>query len=329
MKTPVKKVVDEYVAHEYPESIDREFRQWLLSDGHASEKEEALESMWAETPEDTTARFDESFERMRRLTGIADRHRVRGMRRVLNVWRAVAAVLLVALGAWGVWFATSQSPVQPDLLQSYIPKAEMSSLTLPDGTEVTLNANSTLLYPQRFEGATRCVYLAGEANFKVKPDEEHPFIVKSSDFQVTALGTEFNVVAYPEDDRITAILLSGKVKVDFDNLSRTAYLDPSQQLVYNRNTRKASKSAADIADATAWQRGLTVMRGLTPDEIFTRLARRYPYTFVYSPHGLSTDRYTLTFDADASLAEVMDITSRVMGNITYRIVDDKCYVSAR
>ncbi len=107
-------------------------------------------------------------------------------------------------------------PPGSGLLQAYIPTAETRNITLPDGTQVLINSQSTLLYPQQFTGDTRCVYLVGEANFKVKRDEEHPFIVKSSDFQVTALGTEFNVTAYPDEDEVTATLISGKVLVEYN-----------------------------------------------------------------------------------------------------------------
>ena len=81
-----------------------------------------------------------------------------------------------------------------------------------------LNSRSTLLYPEQFAGKTRSVYLIGEANFQVKPDEKHPFIVKANDFQITALGTEFNVNAYPENNELIATLLEGSVKVEFNNL---------------------------------------------------------------------------------------------------------------
>ena len=94
----------------------------------------------------------------------------------------------------------------------------MQNITLPDGTQVMINSESTLLYPQQFTGDSRCVYLVGEANFKVRRDEAHPFIVKSADFQVTALGTEFNVSAYPEEEEVTATFILGKVFVAYNGL---------------------------------------------------------------------------------------------------------------
>lgn len=327
MKNPIRDVIDRYVGHEYPTELDQKFRSWLTDSDHAEEKDRELSRLWDDTESASVPDFEQSMERMRRLTGISDRRILRRLRRRLTVWRAAAAVIVIAVTA-AVFIIPSSHlfHTQPDLLQSYIPKAEMQTLSLPDGTVAMLNANSTLLYPQEFSGKERCVYLTGEADFKVKPDPEHPFIVKTADFQVTALGTEFNVTAYPEEDEITATLLSGKVKVDFDNLSRSQTLAPSQQLVYNHKSRKATTRDADLSDVTAWQRGEIVLRGMTPDEIFTRLARKYPYTFIYSPHSLKSDRFTLTFTADASLQEVMTIISKVMGDISFRIEADRCYI---
>ncbi len=330
MKNPVRDVIDRYVGHEYTAEVDQEFRSWLTGPDHAEEKDRELSRLWDATDSGSVPSLEQSMERMRHLTGISDRRALRHLRRRLTAWRAAAAVVFVVMATAALIIPSGRlSVTQPDLLQAYIPKAEMQTLTLPDGTVAMLNANSTLIYPNEFTGEQRCVYLTGEADFKVKPDPEHPFIVKTADFQVTALGTEFNVAAYSEEDEVTATLLSGKVKVDFDNLTRSEILTPSRQLVYSRSSRKALTRDADLSDVTAWQRGEIVMRGMTPDEIFTRLARKFPYTFIYSPHSLKSDCYTLTFDSDASLDEVMTMISKVMGDITFRIEADRCYIDCK
>ncbi len=46
---------------------------------------------------------------------------------------------------------------------------------LPDGSEVHLNSGSLLIYPEKFTGRSRSVYLSGEANFKVKGGQEEAF----------------------------------------------------------------------------------------------------------------------------------------------------------
>lgn len=327
MKNPIREVFDRYTSNDYPEEVSRDFRSWLTDGMHDVEKEKELARIWEDADESPSDSFEESLQRMRSLTGITDRKKLRKISRRLKAWRVGAAAVVAGIVATFMLLPMDKTwPAEHDLLQAYVPKADTRTMTLPDGTVAMVNANSTLLYPEKFSGEERCVFLLGEAAFKVKHDPSHPFVVKSADLQITALGTEFNVAAYPDEDRITATLITGKVRIDFDNMTKSETLTPGRQLVYHRTSRDADISDADISDVTAWQRGGIVMRGLTADEIFTQLARKYPYTFIYSPHSLKSDRYTLAFDAEASLEEVMDITSKVIGDIRFRIEGDRCYV---
>ena len=154
-----------------------------------------------------------------------------------------------------------------------------------------------------------------------------PFIVKSSDFQVTALGTEFNVTAYPDEEEVTATLISGKVLVEYNGQKKQEILKPNEQLAYNKRSRSGNVLRPDMQDVTAWQHGELVLRSMTLEEIFTRLERKYPYTFVYSFRSMKEDRFNLTFGQNASIEEIMDIVARVAGNLDYQIVGDKCYIS--
>ena len=326
MKNYIRDVIDRYIKHDYPEEVNQDFRTWLTDEERADEKEHELNKLWEATEAVTTPGYRDSLERMHELTGIGSRRRIYSLRTRLVVWR-VAAALLITVSSISIYLAL-QNRQAPDLLQAYIPTAETRNITLPDGTQVLINSQSTLLYPQQFTGDTRCVYLVGEAKFKVKRDEEHPFIVKSSDFQVTALGTEFNVTAYPDEDEVTATLISGKVLVEYNGQKNQEVLNPNEQLAYNKRTRSGNVVRPDMQDITAWQRGEIVFRSMTLEEIFTRLERKYPYTFVYSFRSLKGDRFNLTFGQNASIEEIMDIVARVTGNLNYQIVGDKCYVSA-
>lgn len=195
--------------------------------------------------------------------------------------------------------------------------------------QVQLNSKSTLLYPKQFTGKERCVYLVGEANFKVKPDKKHPFIVKSDDFQVTALGTEFNVSAYPENQEISTALLSGSVLVEWGNLTQRTVLQPDEQLTYDKENRQFRVVHPDMADVTAWQRGELVFNEMTVEDIIRVLERKYNYTFVYSLNQLKKDRLSFRFKDKAPLAEVMDIIVDVAGNLKFKIEGDKCYITRK
>lgn len=84
--------------------------------------------------------------------------------------------------------------------------------TLPDGTKVFLNYNSSISYPENFSGDLRSVSLKGEAFFDVKPDASHPFVIDANGTQVRVLGTSFNVKAYKKE-LVRVDVKTGKVRV--------------------------------------------------------------------------------------------------------------------
>ncbi len=172
--------------------------------------------------------MQKSYERLKKQEGIPTVPKERRIRPI-HIWQSAAAILFLLLAS-SVYLSTVGTKAETDLLQQYIPIAEMRSLTLPDGTKVQLNSKSTLLYPHEFTGDSRSVFLLGEANFKVKPDKKRPFIVKSNDLQITALGTEFNVSAYPESQEIATTLISGSIRVDYNNLTTSVILHPNEQV---------------------------------------------------------------------------------------------------
>lgn len=328
MKNYFQKILALFTGNAYPESTQQEFYKWLVDEEHVSEKDEALQNLWEEGYKQGTApNMHQSYEQLRKNAGIPSTRKERRIRPI-HIWQATAAVFFI-IAASSVYLSTIGKDAEPNLLQQYIPTAEMRTLTLPDGTNVQLNSQSTLLYPQEFTGKDRSVFLIGEANFKVKPDKKHPFIVKSNDFQVTALGTEFNVAAYPENPIVAATLISGSVLVEYNELNSQMILKPNEQLAYNRNNKEHSLSTPDMDDITAWQRGELVFREMNVQEIINVLERKYNYTFVYSIHELKQDRYSFRFRDKASLNEVMDIVTGVVGNLKYHIDKDICFINKK
>lgn len=328
MKNYFQKILTLFAGNRYSESTQQEFYQWLVDEQHDAQKDEALQTLWSEArKQKTSSNIRQSYEHLQKSTGIPS---IQRKRRILpiHLWQTAAAVFFIVASS-SIYFSTIGKDVEENLIQQYIPIAEIRTLTLPDGSEVLLNSQSTLLYPQNFTGKDRSVFLIGEANFKVKPDKKHPFIVKSSDFQVTALGTEFNVSAYPENAEIAATLISGSVLVEYNDLNSRVILKPNEQLAYNKNTRHCSQSNPDIKDVTAWQRGELVFREMTVKDIITILERKYPYTFEYQLKKLKEDRYSFRFKDQAPLSEVMDVIVSVAGNMDYKIKEDHCYLLSK
>ena len=326
MKNYFQKIITLFTGNDYPESTQQDFYKWLVDEEHTSEKDEALQKLWDEAHKRGTATdMQESYELLKKNAGIPPIQRKRTIRPI-HMWQAVAAVFFI-VAASSVYLSTIGKDAEENLIQQYIPTAEIRTLTLPDGTQVQLNSQSTLLYPHEFTGDSRSVFLLGEANFKVKPDKKRPFIVKSNDLQITALGTEFNVSAYPESQEIATTLISGSIRVDYNNLTTSVILHPNEQFAYNRNNKKYDLSNPDMDDVTAWQRGELVLQKMTLTDIINVLERKYPYAFVYSIKNLKNDRFSFRFKDNAPLEEVMEIIVNVVGQMDYRIVEDKCYLT--
>ncbi|HJG10741.1 DUF4974 domain-containing protein [Bacteroides sp. HF-5092] len=325
MKNYIQQLVELFGHNSYSAGTQKKVQQWLADEDHVDEKNEALRELWKQAGEQRIPDgMQQSIRRMQQNLGIQSETSHRNYQ--LLIWRA-AAIFLLAVSSVSIYLMLEKDRPEKDLVECFIPTAEIRELTLPDGTHVMLNSKSTLLYPDQFTGETRSVYLIGEANFKVKPDKKHPFIVKANDYQITALGTEFNVNAYPESNELIATLLEGRVKVEFNNLMSNVILNPNEQLIYNKQTKQHNLRLPEISDVTAWQRGELVFSNMHLEDIFTNLERKFPYAFVYSLHSMKKNTYSFRFRNQATMEEVMEIISQVVGDVNYVLEGNKCYVT--
>jgi len=114
--------------------------------------------------------------------------------------------------------------------------------TLPDGSIITLNKNSTLSYPDEFKEKTRTVALKGEAFFNVMPNKEKPFLIEVNDVVVKVVGTSFNIRS--ENETTEVIVETGIVQVM--HKGQTVELRPGEKLVVpNKDTTLAVQKEAD------------------------------------------------------------------------------------
>lgn len=328
MKNYFQKILSLFIEYDYSEQTNQSFYRWLTDSEHEKEKDEAIRELYKEAIKKGDASdLEESLERWRVNSNITPIQSQKSFNRkpFMHLWQTAAAVLFIVSITTG-YLLYKEKKNDSDLVQQFIPITQMKTLLLPDGSQVQMNSKSILLYPKQFTGENRNVFLLGEANFKVKPDKKKPFIVKTDGFQVTALGTEFNVSAYAEDKDICATLITGSVLVEYDNLTRKIILKPNEQLIYNKETRQDTLNYPNIKDITAWQRGELVFRKKTIMDIITILERKYDYKFIYSLHDLKNDRYSFRFRDKAPLAEVMDVIVDVAGNLSFKIQNDECHI---
>lgn len=125
----------------------------------------------------------------------------------------VAAVVLLTLGLNALYHSVFDQE-EPIAMQTVtVPAGQRVNIKLPDGSNVWLNARTTLRFPFAFRSGRRQVELDGEAYFDIVKDKKHPFMVETSKAKVEVYGTQFNVDAYADRDEFETTLMSGSVQV--------------------------------------------------------------------------------------------------------------------
>lgn len=229
-----------------------------------------------------------------------------------------------------------------------VPYGSKLNLRLPDGSQVILNAGSKLTISEGFGKTHRNLNLVGEGYFRVSPNKALPFLVHAGKIDVKALGTEFNVKAYPEDKVIETILIEGSVEVNKktnkDSESKTLILKPKQTLVYNKESddiqvnitvNKATSAeeidlpeppAPKIAYAktdidpviyTSWKEVQWNIYRKNLYDLAIELERKYDVTIRFESEALKTIKFTGTLK-DESLEQVLS-AMRIAAPIEYKI----------
>lgn len=190
----------------------------------------------------------------------------------------IAATILVFMIAGGLWyyFQSAQSPAPIQQIVKTTTKGQKLALTLPDGSRVTLNSESSLTYPKSFDGAERRVHLSGEAFFQVHRNPDQPFVIQSGDINTTVLGTTFNVKSYPkENSKVTVV--SGKVRVNVvdPHSTQEVMLTANQQVRYIKDADGLVKEEVTNEAGWSWKDGIIYLDNTTIQETARILERWY------------------------------------------------------
>jgi len=196
------------------------------------------------------------------------------------------------------------------------PRGGQYQVTLPDGTNVWLNAASSLKFPTTFTGNERDVELTGEAYFEVAKNKEKPFKVSVNKVVVEVLGTHFNIMGYDNEPSIKTTLLEGSVKVKSDNAH--ALLVPGQQALASRDNDHIKVQKADIEEAMAWKNGYFIFHKEDIQDIMKKVVRWYDVDVVYQGNvkesfGGSVSRFSNLSDLLTNLESTGTIHFKLEG----------------
>lgn len=216
------------------------------------------------------------------------------LRRVITVSAAAAAV---AAAIVLLYHPGRQKPMLTAVSTGY---GSMKKVTLPDGTIVTLNANSTLQYDSAgWQPGSREAWIDGQAFFDVAPDAAGKFMVHAGDkLTVQVLGTRFNVAARTKG--VQVVLNSGKVKIGLQGNSNahTLMLQPGEMAYYNPGDGQLFRQSADTLQLTAWKDNQKVFRDATLADIATFIEEQFGAEVTFAAPQLSHLQFTGTTPAN-------------------------------
>ena len=252
--------------------------------------------------------------------------------RRFNLWYQIstyAAVALLAVAISSMYFLFFHEE-DNSLYSKYIggDGLEADVVELPDGTHSSLGSKTTFHYDKDYGKDKRIVYLEGEAYFDVAKQKDKPFIVKTKEQDIEALGTKFNVMAYPLDSLVITTLLEGSVQLKTMNFPERTIMRPNQQLIYNRNTKQASLFHVDARQFTSWTTGYYYFYEQSLKAILDRLSHVYGMQFTVNSEILNQRTFTGTFYRGQSIKDIMEIVNLSIP-IKYKIDDRHVTISEK
>jgi ferric-dicitrate binding protein FerR (iron transport regulator) len=253
----------------------------------------------------------------------ADQNIIKFKRRkkFMKILTRAAAILMLPVLGFGLYMSFKyqsakygQASVNQAYNEVFSSVDAITKVTLPDGSNVWLDHNSSLKYPAMFNGNTRSVELRGEGYFEVVHNSKIPFIVKAGEIQIKALGTAFNIMAYPDEDKIETSLINGRVELQRTETNGEVIplltMKPTDQAIFQKSNNEISTRTINDDRYYSWKEGKLVFNKEPIDEVVKKLGRWFNVDIQVKDPELLELTYTGTF-VNETLPQVMELITLV------------------
>lgn len=211
---------------------------------------------------------------------------------------------------------------QTEYLQLVVPYGKRTSISFSDGTVVWVNSGTSVVYPQQFQKNKREIFVDGEIYLEVAEDKARPFIVRTKKFDISVLGTKFNINSFDKESEASVVLVEGSVEVS-TKLSKNK-LAPNQGLFLKDNIAEIKE--VDVYPFICWKDGFMKLNGESLEVIFNRLAKYYRVDFKLDK-AIAGERYIGKLDLSESIDHILYNLS-LTTSFTYKKQNDTINIVA-
>lgn len=300
-ETHIQNLIARYLNGDCSENETEELFEWTTRSADNTKEFLQLKDLW-DLANPTENKSDQQLLIFyRKQLEQSNRARIRMIKRII----AVAAILVICL-ITSIIYPRKHVESAKQLSIFTVPLGSRSKVMMSDSTEVYLNSGSSLTFPAKYTGNNRRVTLSGEAFFKVKSDKNHPFIVKTANFDIEATGTQFNVCTYDSDPFSSATLAEGLISLRMKKSDEAFVIKPGEKFRLNRLANTYNLAQADIESELAWKNGEFIFKNIPFPELVQRLERWYDVRLVWSGSKLENFAYTGRFKNQETIWQVLD-----------------------
>jgi len=289
-----------YHQKELTKDKNREIEKWLAESDSNKKKYEQHVSIWQAAQQSkllTTVNVEHEWNLILREADIKPNR----LNKVIAHGLRIAAVLLIAFGVY--WFSENTIFKQKYQYVENESIDNVKTITLEDGTTVSLNYKASLYYPKRFSRNERKIKLEGNAFFNVTPNKTKPFRVETSISMVQVLGTSFDVDAANHKTMVT--VTSGKVQVS-NKTDQNTFVDllPNEQAIQTAN--KLYKNKVSAHNFIGWKTGKYLFKNESLVNVITLLEKRFHFSYDFTKDELKTRELTAEFNGE-NLNDIIEI----------------------
>lgn len=209
----------------------------------------------------------------------------------------------------------NDSEAKPEYTILQVPKGGEFTVTLLDGSVVSINSESKLTIPTTFSKENRTIAFEGEAYFDIVKDSSHPFKIELGHSTIEVLGTSFNVRSYPDEQEIQTTLVDGRVV--FATADEELILQPGEQSVWDRK-HSPIRRKVDTDMYTGWRTGIFIFNETPLKEVMKTLARWYNFEAKFLDPQLQDVTFSgevMRYDTFDKIIEMFELT----GNVKFTI----------